>query len=596
VLRTGAFLFLTAIASCSANDGDRPEPPPKVVVDDCAGAELAVVGGGCRKVGVRDCGPGFSFDEDRGCNAILPEVRCAAGTLAVPGDASCRQVAACGEGAWGSIPVGAGTHYVDASYSGGGSDGSATRPFTTIQAAIDAAPPEALIAIAEGTYSENLVVNRPMRIWGRCPEKVTIAGSGTFAVDITAITELRSVSVTGPDVAVGVAGTSALLDRVVIKNAGDRGLDVEDVGGATEVTLRDSLIENTAQIGIYSEGSTVAVERSVVRGTRGSKKGQPTDGVLARAGAATHVPSRLRVSSSLIDDNTIFGVNVVDSIGVISGSVVRGTRRTTASPAAGLTIQKLEEAETPSLTVRQSLFDLNQGIGIDVASSSAAIEAVTVRDITGAGAGGMLLELADAKIENTTIVDVVGTALAVESSMATVAGVRVARVQFDEAGSVGPGIQIGNTKGPVSSVSLRDTLVQDVIAAGIGVWGSRVTMTDVGIRNVKQPADGRFGDGITLTSSDFEGRLDVVDARITRVVVRDAARAAITLFGGTLRLGEAVLCSPIAINTETLYAVDASGEVYRNPIVLEDLGGSVCGCAAPARCGAQSSGLVPIIR
>jgi hypothetical protein len=43
-----------------------------------------------------------------------------------------------GAAPWGDIPVESDTEHVDASYSGGNSDGSSAAPWTTIQAGVDA--------------------------------------------------------------------------------------------------------------------------------------------------------------------------------------------------------------------------------------------------------------------------------------------------------------------------------------------------------------------------------------------------------------------------------------------------------------------------
>jgi hypothetical protein len=589
-------LFSAVVACSSRADQEQPAPVPAVVVDNCAPTELPLVGGGCAKVGALECGPGFSLDVDRGCTPILPTAACAKGLIAVPGDATCRPVAECGDGKWGAIPVAGTTVYVDASYVGE-SDGSAAKPFTAISDAINAASADAIVAIAEGTYAENVTVTRAVRLWGRCPDKVSIVGSGTFALDITASAEVHNLSITGPDVAVGVADATVLLDRVRIHDAGDRGLDVENLGKPTSVTVRDSLIESTAQIGVYSEASEVTLDRSVVRGTRGAKKGQVTEGILARGGQVSREPSGLVLRGSYIHDNTVYGVNIADSVAEITGSVVRGTKRTMTSPAAGITVQKVEGSAKPAtLLVKQTLVDAIEGVGIDVASSTATIDGVTVRDITGVGAGGVLLELAEANVTNTTIVDAMGTGLEVRSAKADLSRLRVARVQYDPELSIGPGLQFTNSKGPVSEITVRETLVHDVVAAGIGAWGARLTMTDIGVHSVRAPPDGRFGDGITLSTTETGDRLDVVEATIRRAVIRDAARAGITLYAGTLRLGESVLCSPIAINTETIYATDSSGTIYSNPILLEDLGGTVCGCDTRTVCVAKSSGLAPIQR
>jgi hypothetical protein len=65
--------------------------------------------------------------------------------------------------------------YVDGSYTGTDADGTETRPFPTIQQALDSASDGASIAIAAGTYAESLTTSRRVSILGRCPSMVTIA-------------------------------------------------------------------------------------------------------------------------------------------------------------------------------------------------------------------------------------------------------------------------------------------------------------------------------------------------------------------------------------------------------------------------------------
>ncbi|HZO15966.1 MAG TPA: hypothetical protein VFB62_21985, partial [Polyangiaceae bacterium] len=116
----------------------------------CAPAEAPNDSGVCIPAGVPSdgCGEGFVHDGDRGCEPILPPEPCEPGWLAVPGETRCREVTPCAQGTWGDIPVETDTEYVDASYAGMDSDGSALKPWTTIQAGIDAASPGAIVAIA----------------------------------------------------------------------------------------------------------------------------------------------------------------------------------------------------------------------------------------------------------------------------------------------------------------------------------------------------------------------------------------------------------------------------------------------------------------
>src|SRR5688572_26862756 len=89
-------------------------PPPP---EGCTAPEVALPDGRCIRPGVPldGCAQGFEHDGQYGCRPILPAAPCPVGLMAVPGDAACRPIMACGDGTWGNIPVGSGTVYVDAS-------------------------------------------------------------------------------------------------------------------------------------------------------------------------------------------------------------------------------------------------------------------------------------------------------------------------------------------------------------------------------------------------------------------------------------------------------------------------------------------------
>ncbi|HZO13070.1 MAG TPA: hypothetical protein VFB62_07420, partial [Polyangiaceae bacterium] len=146
----------------------------------CAPAEWQSDDSSCIPAGVPadGCAAGFVHDGDRGCEAILPDAPCGAGSMAVPGETTCHEVVSCGTGTWGDIPVEPDTEYVDASYAGMDSDGSALKPWTSVQAAVDAAAPGAIVAIAEGSYSDVRISDAPVRLFGVCPGLVEIVGTG----------------------------------------------------------------------------------------------------------------------------------------------------------------------------------------------------------------------------------------------------------------------------------------------------------------------------------------------------------------------------------------------------------------------------------
>src|SRR5262249_40821126 len=158
------------LAGCGGEDAApktrRPKQEPQ-----CGADEVPREGGGCAPVGVPAdaCAPGFSHDGAHACDPILPASPCDAGSVAFLGETECHEVAPCGEGTWGDVPVEATTVFVDAAYAGGASDGSMARPWTAVGDAVAAASSGAVVAIAAGSYPEVVTIAKPVRLWGRCP-------------------------------------------------------------------------------------------------------------------------------------------------------------------------------------------------------------------------------------------------------------------------------------------------------------------------------------------------------------------------------------------------------------------------------------------
>ena len=91
--------------------------------------------------------------------------------MAIPGETLCRPVAACGTSPWGDIPDEPNAQYVDGSFTGSFHDGSKSAPWTTITQGIEAAAQGGLVAVASGTYVEDLdLKHKSLRLVGRCPD------------------------------------------------------------------------------------------------------------------------------------------------------------------------------------------------------------------------------------------------------------------------------------------------------------------------------------------------------------------------------------------------------------------------------------------
>src|SRR5262245_43627725 len=316
-------MLLVLVAGCG---GEGDEPPPDSPPGGCAPAEWPREDGSCVPPGLppdmpcppaewlRDdgvcipagvppdgCGEGFVHDGDRGCERILPDAPCPPGLMAVPGETVCREVAPCAAGTWGDIPVEPDTEYVDASYLGMDSDGSALKPWTTIQSAVNAASPGAIVAIAAGSYLEDVLVSgKTVRLWGVCPRDVEVVGTGAeigalLILTGAAATEVRNVAIRGG--AVGVVSSGSLdvvLDRVWVHDNASRGVNVQGDLGPTGIALNASLVEDNNEFGFFLEGTDATVEASVIRTTQ-PVQGLFGRGVNARSDTSTGVPATLVV-------------------------------------------------------------------------------------------------------------------------------------------------------------------------------------------------------------------------------------------------------------------------------------------------------------
>jgi len=209
------FATLSLLCACGSETPASHPADPKPHADGgttgCAPGERPFDGGRCQPAGVppESCGEGFQPDGAAGCDPILPPAPCPAGKMAIPGETACREIAPCAAGTWGDIPVDDKTQYVDATYAGMDSDGTKDKPWTTIADAVTAAAEaNTLIAIAAGTYAEDIrVTSPPVRFWGVCPGLAEVVGStaGIATFDIRnggSATEIHALSITGAEVGI----------------------------------------------------------------------------------------------------------------------------------------------------------------------------------------------------------------------------------------------------------------------------------------------------------------------------------------------------------------------------------------------------------
>ena len=395
-------LLLTAmLVGCG---GDETEaPPPGNAASDCEAPEVALPDGTCIRPGVppEGCAEGFIHDGEYGCEPILPAEPCPPGLMAVPGETECRAIMACGDGTWGDLPIDGTTQHVDGAYAGGNSDGSAAAPWTTIGEALNAAAPGALVAVAAGSYAQNISIeDKPVRLWGRCPELVELVGSGNAPAAIAIRgdaegSEVGGLAIRGGTPGIWLSGSQDLrLERLWVHDTASRGINAESAYGPTSVTIVGSLVEGSQYAGVTLAGVEALVEGTVVRGTLPGVTA-PTGGfgVVAQIqcgymGCDPTARTSATVRRAVIEQSHEEGVLVLGSDALVEGTVVRGTQPNPANGTNGHGIAVQIACHVASCyptargnaTIRGSLVEHNHELGLFVFGSDALVEHTVVRD------------------------------------------------------------------------------------------------------------------------------------------------------------------------------------------------------------------------
>jgi hypothetical protein len=553
---TLALVVVTA-ACGSSSSGESPNDDTgvdtgsgdaEVAPTGCAAGESMQDDGHCEAAGIppESCGTGFTPDGRRGCTAVLPADPCPAGQVAVPGDTACHEVAPCGEGTWGTIPVDAGTQYVDASYAGAVvSDGSAAAPWKTIKDGIRAAASGAIVAVAAGSYAEDVFIGaiagpgKPVRLWGRCPAMVEVVGSsaGMAAVRVDGGapgTEVHALAVRGATMGVYVYGSrNVILDRLWVHDTADRGVEVDDTQG---VVLQGSLVEKGNDVGVHLGGADLTIDATTVRDTL--PRADRTGGRGISVEVDGSLVGNLTLRGSVLERNRDVAVFAFGTSVTIETSVIRDTqsRASDDDGGAGIAIED-GHGHRGSLTLRTSILERNHEVAVLVAGSDATIEATMVTDTQP--------QVSDQKV---------GTGIALESDPIT-----KERTQ----------------------ATIRACLIASNHESGVDVEASDAILERLLVRDtLPRASDGTFGDGIVVYAVAGS------TATITATRVEGSARAGIANFGGAITLGTTKLeCNAIQLDGESLAGLDFS---------FDDTGGSACGCSgATVVCQILSSGLAP---
>ncbi|RLB61472.1 MAG: hypothetical protein DRI90_11275, partial [Deltaproteobacteria bacterium] len=559
----------------------RPCPPGEAEDGSgscCPAGTLPLPTGGCLAAGIDpdDCAAGFEPDGERGCTPVLPTEPCAPGTMAVPGETTCRPLADCGAAPWGDIPVETTTQFVDQSTTVGDSNGTAAKPWPTVAQGIGAAAPGAIVAIAAGSYPEVLSINQqPVRLWGRCPDFVKVVSTTNLspvAVSGAAAqgTELHTLTLRGGTPAFSADGTQdLLLDRVWIHDA-EGGLMVRASSGDASIVVQRSLIEGVIGLGFRVIGGQVTLDESVIRDVSASATPDYDAGFLVQSEVDPLRRGEVAIHGSVIRNVSTAGVILFDSDVAIDASVVTATKAKTSDGSAGYGLYAITSdfPDQPSqLTIQGSVVSYNHNNGLVAADTDLSLEHTTVANTLGdpslgtSNEGILIFGINDlpttATVRSSLLTRNSDENLRVQGATATVEATIVrdaTPLPNDSFSGLGLRADYHPDTAIAAELTVAGSLVEDSSSAGVFAVGSALRVQSTMIRDTgPEPATDTHGEGIVALA--YDGTL-VVPAllEVRSSVIQDNRNGGIVV-----HLGDTVIEDTVVSRTEPQSVDDVGG-------------------------------------
>jgi hypothetical protein len=475
------------------HDDDEPPiaPGARGPTWSCQPGELSLPDGLCTAAGVSPdaCGELFASDDAGGCTAILPAEACEPGMVARLGETACHEVASCGTGTWGDIPVEVNTVYVDPTFPGP-SDGTAAAPFATIPEAINAAEAGAIVALAAGSYPEGAsLAGKNVRLWGVCPSLVEL---GALVVDTASAAEIRQIAVTAPLDAVRIKDSADVHIANVWIHDAETGVRVES-GSAR---MSDVLVEGTLT-GVDAVPDALTIEDSTIRDGRTTDGGPESVAIRVSHTASTDVPlATVDVQRTVLERHGA----ALDGRGVLVGLhdvVVRDM-----SGATGIQIAARQEADVavyPSYIAAQRLVVVRGGaVAMRLLDSGGTIEAMSLDSDGFPGAGIEMVDMAnvanDLVVRSARLEEVQPWGVHNDHGKVVLEGVIVRDVRHVDA-SEREGMGVFSEGGVLS---VRGSRVERASEAGILAIGAAVTVEGTHVVDVAANPKTGAGRGISL--------------------------------------------------------------------------------------------------
>jgi len=458
--------------------------------------------------------------------------------MEVIGKTTCQPVGDCGSGKWGNIKTTSSTIHIDQSYKGGGSDGTISKPYVTIGAAVLASKSGAHIAVAEGVYKEDISVSWDMTIEGRCAKLVKISGTGNKEATFQVIgdTTLKSMTITGKKSCLAIAMSTSTVQHVIVEGC-ETGPAVQFLENSV-VKMMDSLVAANNTQGFTIEKSTVTFDRTVIRDTLPRPSDNRYGAGLAIGTDTQKGPSTVTFRDCVVAGNRGSGIDLYSSKVYLERTVVANTQPQASDKTHGIGIVAATASSMTTgseLVIKDSLVSGNRNVGISVFSSKVSLDRSVVCDTkelaynntTGfgiyLGVDSRLKLPSNLTLKNSALKNNTTFGLYASGSIATIENSVISDTRPQPYDSrFGGGIEAvyskHNSKG--STISLKESLVASNYDTGVGLWGSSGTLEKSIIRDTKPKAsDKTLGWGVaaaTDISRTFSSNITMKDMLVSR--------------------------------------------------------------------------------
>lgn len=384
----------------------------------------------------------------------------------------------------------------------------------------------------------------------------------------------------------------------------DYGAGVFAVFGSTiarrpQLLVRGSEIRHAQTLGLVVAGGDAVVEAIRVR-----HMGTSSPPATLQAGIASVVdgtsgqPSTMVLSDALVERPRPIGVLIAGEASLERIAVVDAVEPNEPSGGAITFLQTPATLQPTIATLKHCFVDNAVDAGIIVVGANVTIEGCHVRDVFNHRRGGLgrglhiqpqlgvrsQVTLRGSVIERTVEAGIasIGATLTVEDSV-------VSDTVPRSDGEAGTAISaIPRYKWQLASeLTIRNSWLARSSSVGVYTEGTALIVEDSVIIDVAPaPTTGFFGDGILTLTTEESGVVYPGSALIRNTRIAAAARAGVASFSADVVIESSTLeCNAIHLDAEHFGVIDAQ---FRNN------GGNVCGCdGMSVPCQALSSGLTP---